>query len=255
MPTERPPLPDARARQGAIRERARNVLVDAGAGTGKTTVIIERVVDMVAPAEPGVPPVPHDRLAVITFTRRAAGELRYRLRQKLLEVLRTAEGERATLLRTALGVVDTAYVGTIHSFADRLLRLRPVEAAISPSYEIAEETDELVRAVFDRLLQGAETGRLAESLGGRDPGSVPVAEVEETVRTAQAAGLLMESQEYEHYVKAGLDLLVDGMIRTRDVRYVPGPYESDLDAIRRRAAEVATTLDAVRAPGRGGRWL
>ena len=255
MPTERPPLPDAQARRDAIRERARNVLVDAGAGTGKTTLIIDRVVDMVAPAGPGVPSVPLDRLAVITFTRRAAGELRYRLRQKLLDVLRSAEGERAVRLRTALGVVDTVYVGTIHSFADRLLRLRPVEAAISPSYEIAEETEELVRAVFDRLLQGAETGRLAESLGRQDPGAVPVAEVEETVRTAHAAGLLMESQEYEHYVRAGLDLLVDGMIRARDVRCIPAPYEPDLDALRRVAAEVATALDVVRAPGRGGRWL
>src|SRR5712691_7435845 len=110
MPTERPPLPDARARRDAVRERRRNVLVDAGAGTGKTTLIIDRVADMIAPTEPDVAPVPLDRLAVITFTRRAAGELRYRLRQKLLDALRAAEEPRAAHLRTALGVVDTAYV-------------------------------------------------------------------------------------------------------------------------------------------------
>ena len=100
------------------------MLIDAGAGTGKTTIIVDRVVDLVAPAEAGVAPVPLERLAVLTFTRRAAGELRYRLRQKLLDTLREAgTGARADLLRHALGVVDTAYVGTIHSFADRLLRL------------------------------------------------------------------------------------------------------------------------------------
>src|SRR5213593_1035839 len=162
MATERP-LPDDADRAQAVLERARNVLVDAGAGTGKTTLVIDRVVDMVAPADPAVAPLPLARLAVITFTRRAAGELRYRLRQKLLAALRDAAEPRAALLREALGDVDTAYIGTIHSFADRLLR--PVEAAISPSYDIAEDTDELVRAVFDRLLHGATTGQLGELLG------------------------------------------------------------------------------------------
>src|SRR5947207_737251 len=191
MPTEPRPLPDESERRQAVRERARNVLVDAGAGTGKTTLVIDRVVEMVAPTEPGATPAPLDRLAVITFTRRAAGELRYRLRQKLLEALRdagTAE-PRATRLRLALGAVDTAYIGTIHSFADRLLRLRPVEAGISPSYEIGEDTDELVRAVFDRLVHGAETAQLAQALGGRFAGPVPIAEGEETIRPAGSCSL------------------------------------------------------------------
>src|SRR5438552_2433818 len=95
MATERPPLPDDADRAQAVRERARNVLVDAGAGTGKTTLVIDRVVDMVAPADPAVAPLPLARLAVITFTRRAAGELRYRLRQKLLAALRDAAEPRA----------------------------------------------------------------------------------------------------------------------------------------------------------------
>src|SRR5438876_5120409 len=193
MPTEPRPLPDESERRQAVRERARNVLVDAGAGTGKTTLIIDRVVEMVAPEE-GAPPMSLERLAVITFTRRAAGELRYRLRQKLLDALRRETAEpRATLLRTALGTIDTAYIGTIHSFSDRLLRLHPIEAGIGPSYEIAEKTDELVREVFDRLVHGAERGRLTEELGGRPPGSVPVSEVEETIRAAQAGRLRMET--------------------------------------------------------------
>src|SRR5438128_5581828 len=200
MATERPPHPDDADRAQAVRERARNVLVDAGAGTGKTTLVIDRVVDMVAREDPAVAPLRLARLAVITFTRRAAGELRYRLPQKLLAALRDAGAEepRAELLRSALGAVDTAYIGTIHSFADRLLRLRPIEAGISPSYEIAEDTDELVRAVFDRLVHGAETAQLPQALGGRFAGPVPIAEVEETVRTAGAV-LRMESQELENY--------------------------------------------------------
>jgi ATP-dependent helicase/nuclease subunit A len=56
---------------------------------------------------------------------------------------------------------STAYVGTIHSFADRLLRLRPVEAELSPSYEIAEDDDLLIHETFEVLLQAVESGTLA----------------------------------------------------------------------------------------------
>jgi ATP-dependent helicase/nuclease subunit A len=251
-----PEIPDAAARDAAIRERARNVLVDAGAGTGKTTLIVARVVDMVAPADPRVEPVRLERLAVVTFTRRAAGELRYRLRQRLLAALRDAPAEpRAERLRRALGVVDTAYVGTIHSFADRLLRRFPAEARLSPGYEIAEETDELVREVYDRLVHAAQNGRLAEALGDRDPGRVPLAEVEETVRTVQASGLRMETREHAHGEWVGLDRLVEGMIGTRDVPWVPGAWTPDVDRLRATARRWAAALAGAPAASRGGRWL
>jgi ATP-dependent helicase/nuclease subunit A len=71
----RRPAPDQAQRDAAVSERARNVLIDAGAGTGKTTILVERLVEMVAPTN-DAPAIPIDRLAAITFTRKAAGELR-----------------------------------------------------------------------------------------------------------------------------------------------------------------------------------
>src|SRR5947208_3568597 len=155
MATERPPLPDDADRAQAVRERARNVLVDAGAGTGKTTLVIDRVVDMVAPADPAVAPLRLARLAVITFTRRAAGELRYRLRQKLFV----------------------------------------------------------------------------------------------------ATGLRTETRYGDDWILAGLDLLVTGMIDTRDVGYVPALVEPDLAAVRTLAADVAAQLKGVPGSTSGGRFL
>ena len=73
---------DVPARTAAIAERRRNVLVDAGAGTGKTSLVVERFVDMVAPVG-GAAPIPIERLAAITFTRKAAGDLRLRIRERL----------------------------------------------------------------------------------------------------------------------------------------------------------------------------
>ena len=146
------PAPDQAERDAAVRERARNVLIDAGAGTGKTAILVDRLVEMVAPTA-GNAAVSIARIAAITFTRKAAGELRLRIRERLLEELarRDPTPARDGQLREAVGGLDTAHVGTIHSFADRLLRLRPVEADLSPTYEIAEDTDALVAETVDVL--------------------------------------------------------------------------------------------------------
>src|SRR6266446_10762624 len=141
----RAPALDQDQRDLAVAERRRNVLIDAGAGTGKTTILVERLVGLVAPFDDG-PAIPIDRLAAITFTRKAAGELRLRIRESLLRELAAVAGGflRERRLREALAGLDIAWVGTIHSFADRLLRLRPVEAALSPSFEGVEDESALV---------------------------------------------------------------------------------------------------------------
>ena len=109
-PPSAPPLADAEARARIRSERAQNLLVIAGAGTGKTASIIDRVRAFLDPesANSGASPVELDRLAVITFTRRAAGELRFRLREELLSaVASTREPERRRRLESALLALDS----------------------------------------------------------------------------------------------------------------------------------------------------
>ncbi len=141
-------------------------------------------------------PVPIGRIAAITFTRKAAGELRLRIREHLLEELGGAArgSDRETWLRNAVAGLDTAYVGTIHSFADRLLRLRPVEAELSPSYEIAEDDEELVHETFVVLLQAVESGTLAAELVGSEAAAL-ADEATRTILDALGAGLKPESSE------------------------------------------------------------
>src|SRR5262245_47821836 len=210
--------PDREQRDAAIAERARNVLIDAGAGTGKTTILVDRLVDVVAP-QSGGRAVPISRIAAITFTRKAAGELRLRIRERLLGELSLVKPgtEREAPLREAIADLDTAYVGTIHSFADRLLRLRPVEAGLSPSYEIAEDDDALVQETFNILLQAVQNGTLAAELEG-NPAANRAAEATQNVLDALDAALRAETWEGERRDYYGLDALVEGFVHYRDVQ-------------------------------------
>ena len=154
-----------------------------------------------------------DRIAALTFTRKAAGELRLKIRERLLAALAEPElpASRAAQLRDAVAGLDTAYVGTIHSFADRLLRLRPVQAELSPSYEVADDPDELVAETVDVLLHAVQSGTLAAELDGT-PAAARADEATRTILFALAAGVLAGSREYEFYVQHGLDNLVAGFI-------------------------------------------
>ncbi len=248
--------PDQPHRDAAVAERRRNVLIDAGAGTGKTTILVDRLVEMVAPTGEA-PAVPIARLAAITFTRKAAGELRLRIRERFLEEL-AAPGvaeARAVRLRDALAGLDTAYVGTIHSFADRLLRLKPVEAALSPSYEIAEDDEALVHETFETLLHAVQNDTLASELAGTAAAS-RAAEATRTILFALQVGLPAETRELEWGYVHGLESLVGGFIGQRDVPPPDAePAAFDLAAFRAAADEIVRVSQRVRATSMGARWL
>ena len=124
------------------------VFVSAGAGTGKTAVLVERVVRAVTERGLDV-----DSILVITYTRRAAGELRTRIRAAL------AERGRHDLARK----LDGAWISTIHGFCARLLRAYPLAAGLDPRFR---ELDEAQAAV---LRSEAFGEALAEFCAGDDP--------------------------------------------------------------------------------------
>lgn len=208
--------PDLAERKRAITARERNVLVDAGAGAGKTSILVARVLALVAPQNDADAPIPLERIAAVTFTRRAAGELRLRVRERLLRELGSAGNSpvRTRRLLDALGRVDSAALGTIHSFADRLLRLQPMKARLSPAFQIVDEVDALADETFGLLLHAVQGGTLAADLDG-DPSYL--AEVERTWQEALRAGLLVHTVERDPIPpRVGLDLLVRDFIEHRD---------------------------------------
>jgi ATP-dependent exoDNAse (exonuclease V) beta subunit len=251
------PAPDQAQRDAAIQSRGVNVLVDAGAGTGKTTLLVARLVEMVAPSDDAQGAVSLERIAAVTFTRKAAGELKLRVREKLLSELAGApSARRRDRLAHALSAADTAFIGTIHGFADRLLRRRPVEARLSPSYEIVEDATALTYETFEILLQASEAGRLVEELAGTACPPGRAKEAQECIRTALAAEVRAETKETAWRDRHGLDALFDGFILHRDVPPVDGPPARFPAARVGQAIEEFVALArASKGTGKGPDWM
>jgi ATP-dependent helicase/nuclease subunit A len=175
-------LPDAQARLQAATDLGRNIVVVAGAGTGKTSLLVERVLFAVGSGH-----VELTRLGAITFTEKAAGEMRARIATGLEELRAFATGERgpvaggeafralaalrargadprevAARALAALEQLDHATIDTIHGFSATLLRSHPIEAGVDPGFAIdAGARAETVRCELWEEFVGRELGASA----------------------------------------------------------------------------------------------
>ncbi|HEX7101931.1 MAG TPA: UvrD-helicase domain-containing protein [Nitrolancea sp.] len=127
-------LIDQDVRENIQRNLSVNLCVEAGAGTGKTTVLVARIVEILRSGHATV-----DRLAVITFTEKAAAELAARVREGIETAIAESLDVKATgYLETALRDLNRAHIETIHTFASSLLRERPIEAGLDPNFEVLD---------------------------------------------------------------------------------------------------------------------
>ncbi len=141
--SERQPTPEQRQ---AIETSGREVLVEAGAGTGKTGVMVERYCRLTC--ERGVAP---EEILAFTFTEKAAAELRQRIRA---ETGRRAEAGSARA-RELLPGLGGAWVTTIHGFCNRLLSSHPVAIGIDPRFRVldAPEAERIAAEAFEQALE------------------------------------------------------------------------------------------------------
>jgi ATP-dependent exoDNAse (exonuclease V) beta subunit len=206
-PVERTPTPEQGA---AIEARARNVLLEAGAGSGKTGVMVERYARLVV--DEGVSP---DAVLAFTFTDKAAAELRARVRA---ELSRRAAGSGAKAVRAAalLTTIGGAWITTIHGFCNRVLAAHPVAAGVDPGFRVLDqpEAERAAREAFDAAL--------ARFLAGGEP------DREETVAAYDLEGL------------RGVIVAIHDELRSRGVAEpsLPDPPRSD------PAEALAATIEA-----------
>jgi ATP-dependent helicase/nuclease subunit A len=146
----------------------RHVSVTAGPGAGKTFVLVERYLEILRAKKTSV-----DNIVAITFTNRAANEMRQRVRERIDGLLRpSSAGERQTWLRHKR-TLEGAVITTIHGFCSRLLREFPVEADIDPQFVLLDEHQAAMllesvveETVADAIHHGGETiVRFAEGTG------------------------------------------------------------------------------------------
>jgi ATP-dependent helicase/nuclease subunit A len=204
------------AEQQAATDATGVVFVSAGAGTGKTKVLVERFVRAVCDDGLDVSSV-----LVITYTKRAAGELRTRIRARLLEL------GRADLARE----LDGAWISTIHGFCNRLLKTYPLAAGLDPRFR---ELDDAQGSV---LRGEAFEAALAEFCSDRDPERLRL------LATYRAAGLRrMLTGVYGTLRSAGRELVLE-------LAEPPRPDEAlaRLEFAARCLAQDAAATDAQRA--------
>ena len=133
---------DAKARQTIQESLDESLFVEASAGTGKTSSLVGRVVNLITSGRTTL-----DRIAAITFTEAAAAELRDRIRQELERAAQDesrAQGERERC-RQGISDLDQAAIRTLHAFAALLLHERPLEAGLPPGFETSDEITSGIR--------------------------------------------------------------------------------------------------------------
>ncbi len=145
-----PELTDAAARQLIVTALDQTLIVEAAAGTGKTTELVNRMIRVI-----GAGLAEMQSLVAVTFTEKAAGELRLRLRQRLEEERQLATGVEGERFARAVQSLEEAHVSTIHGFCADLLRERPIEARVDPMFHVLTEgqSSQLLSEEFDAWLR------------------------------------------------------------------------------------------------------
>ncbi|MCD4672556.1 MAG: UvrD-helicase domain-containing protein [Anaerolineaceae bacterium] len=120
--------------KAAALARGSDVIVTAGAGSGKTSTLVARYVSLLADGHP------LRSIVAITFTEKAAREMRSRVRQTLTELVKQVDSEAERLKWIAMSAeMESARIGTIHSMCSEILRAHPAEAGIDPKFDVIDE--------------------------------------------------------------------------------------------------------------------
>ena len=210
-----PPV-DQPERIRLVEDRNTSFAVGAGAGSGKTRVLVERVTGLVDSG------VDIERIVAITFTDKAAAELRERVRNELSRSPEPYSDDIVRYRNAALAVVDLSPLTTIHGFCRSLLSARPIEAGIAPGFMVLDQLasdlllDSIVTEEIDRLRASTESTLEGPLLAG--------------------AGL------------NGLRNLVKAMLRFPDLEIeVPGEGDESIDEVVEHL--LATAREVVRFSG------
>jgi ATP-dependent exoDNAse (exonuclease V) beta subunit len=240
-------LPDAGARRRIREDLATTLFVEAAAGTGKTTELVGRIVALLRAGAARL-----DRIVAVTFTEKAAGEMKLRLREEIERARAGAAAGEAARLAEAIEQLELAHIATIHGFCAELLRERPVEAGVDPLFEVAPEdaSERLLDQAFDAWFQVA----LADPPEGvrrvlrRRPRGPDAGGPRESLRAA--AGALVEHRDFPAPWRRepfGRDAELDRVMEElAEVGALACRADREDDYLARHLAEVAAFVEETR---------
>ena len=135
------------AQQNVIDTRDKNILVAAGAGSGKTTVLVERIIKMITDEKN---PIDIDKFLIVTFTRSAAAQMKDKIREKLYKM--SYENPMDMNIKRQLSLIHTANISTIDSFANQIVSRYFEALDIDPNFRVMEE-DEADMLMEDSIME------------------------------------------------------------------------------------------------------
>jgi ATP-dependent exoDNAse (exonuclease V) beta subunit len=247
-----PHADDASARRAIVEDLDDTLVIEAAAGTGKTTELVNRILRVLESGRATM-----TQIVAVTFTEKAAGELKLRLRERL-EQDRAKAGQDDDVRRRlddALETLEEAHVNTIHGFCAELLRERPVEACVDPLFVVLTEpqADRLYDRAFSRWLQTtlqnppegvrrALRRTSAPSFGGGD-GDGPVDRLRGAGRTLAEWRDFPQPWQRPPFDRVGeLNRLVEELHKLADLSANPSSERDnlffDLDAVRRLSRQI-----------------
>lgn len=235
----------------AIHTHDRDLVVIAGAGSGKTFVLVERFLALLD----ANPDLPLNAIAAITFTEKAGAEMRERARSGIQQrVLTAASSEHVARWSARLAAMDSARIGTIHSLCAAILRANAAEAGVDPAFEVLDEVASrlLLEASVDDALSAADDSTRA-LLSAYDGGGVRSA----VLRLATRRTVFDVSAEalFEQWRRDWLAAMQEAYMRlVASPDYVNWagaipPDEDTLAVLWRRAVELLDSMKAGDADG------
>ena len=133
----------------AVDHPEKTMAISAGAGSGKTRVLVERYIRIVLDGLAEI-----DEILAITFTKKAASELKSRVRERLQEVFQSGKGEKKIIAEKALRKIDSAPISTIHSFCQSILKENAIEAGLEPNFRVLDSSESKImnNEIISRLI-------------------------------------------------------------------------------------------------------
>lgn len=221
-------MPYTKDQLAAIEERNANLLVAAAAGSGKTTVLVERVVRLVGEG------ANVDEMLIVTFTRAASGDMRDKLKKRFARM--AASGDARA--REQMERLESASISTIHAFCTELLRENFEAAGIDPQFRVLDDAE-------DALLTEKALGEALESAyeqGGADMDALDFARGPEKVRelALSAYAFLRERPDADAWAEEAFSQMRgDGRIWIETLEAAAREKLTEALALNRYAANLA----------------